>query len=49
MLNNSTTSVLRSVKIYEPLDIKIKKPRICGRQVMRDNVEAESPEDYFRK
>jgi hypothetical protein len=39
----------RSVKIYEPLDIKIKKPRICGRQVMRDNVEAESPEDYFRK
>jgi hypothetical protein len=21
----------------------------CGRQIMRDNVEAESPEDYFRK
>jgi hypothetical protein len=33
----------------EPLDIEVKKPRICGRQIMRDNVEAESPEDYFRK
>jgi hypothetical protein len=40
----STTSVLRSVKIYEPLDIEVKKPRICGRHIMRDNVE-----DYFRK
>ena len=39
----------RSVKICEPLDIEAKKPRICGRQIMRDNVEAESPEDYFRK
>jgi hypothetical protein len=39
----------RSAKIYEPLDIEVKKPRICGRQIMRDNVEAESPEDYFRK
>ena len=39
----------RSVKIYEPLDIEVKKRRICGRQIMRDNVEAESPEDYFRK
>jgi hypothetical protein len=28
---------------------RLKKPRICGRQIMRDNVEAESPEDYFRK
>ena len=39
----------RSAKICEPLDIEIKKPRICGSQIMRDNVEAESPEDYFRK
>jgi hypothetical protein len=37
------------VKIYEPPDIKVKKPRICGRHIMRDNVEAECPEDYFRK
>ena len=39
----------RSAKICEPLDIEVKKPRICGRQIMRDNVEAERPEDYFRK
>jgi hypothetical protein len=39
----------RSAKICEPLDIEVKKPRICGRQILRDNVEAESPEDYFRK
>ena len=39
----------RSAKICEPLDIEVKKPRICGRQIMRDNVEAECPEDYFRK
>ena len=39
----------RSAKICELLDIEVKKPRICGRQIMRDNVEAESPEDYFRK
>ena len=45
MLNNSE----RSVTICEPLDIEVKKPRICGRQIMIDNVEAESPEDYFRK
>ena len=32
----------RSAKICEPLDIEAKKPRICGRQIMRDNVEAES-------
>jgi hypothetical protein len=38
-----------SAKICEPLDIEAKKPRICGRQIMRDNVEAESPEDFFRK
>ena len=31
----------RSAKICEPLDIEVKKPKICGRQ-MRDNVEAES-------
>jgi hypothetical protein len=37
----STTSVLRSVKIYQPLDMEVKKPRICGRHIMRDNVEAE--------
>jgi hypothetical protein len=36
-------------KEVKPLDIEAKKPRICGRQIMRDNVEAESPEDYFRK
>jgi hypothetical protein len=39
----------RSAKICEPLEIEVKKPRICGRQIMRDNVEAECPEDYFRK
>ena len=39
----------RSAKICEPLDIEVKKPRICGRLPMRDNVEAESPEDYFRR
>ena len=39
----------RSAKICEPLDIEVKKPRICGRHIMRDNVEAEGPKDYFRK
>jgi hypothetical protein len=39
----------RSAKICEPIDIVAKKPRICRRQIIRDNVEAESPEDYFRK
>ena len=39
----------RSVKIYDPLDIEVKKPRISGRHIMRDNVEAECPVDYFRK
>ena len=39
----------RSVKIYEPLEIEVKKPRIYGRHIMRDNVEAECPEDYLRK
>ena len=38
----------RSAKICEPLDKEVKKPRICERQLMRDNVEAES-EGYFRK
>jgi hypothetical protein len=32
----------RSAKICEPLDIEDKKPIICGRQIMRDKVEAES-------
>jgi hypothetical protein len=32
----------RSAKICEPLDIEVKKPRICGRQITRNNVEAES-------
>ena len=32
----------RSAKICEPLDIEVKKSRICGRQMMRDNVEAGS-------
>jgi hypothetical protein len=35
-------SIERSAKICEPLDIEVKKPIICGRQIMRDNVEAES-------
>ena len=39
----------RSIKICEPLDIEIKKPRTCGRQTIRDNVQSEGPEDYFRK
>jgi hypothetical protein len=30
----------RGVKICEPLDIEVKKPRICGRHIMRDNVES---------
>jgi hypothetical protein len=43
VLNNSTTSVFeRSAKICEPLDKEVKKPTICERQIMRDNVEAES-------
>ena len=29
----------------KPLDIEVKKPRICGRQIMRDHAAAESPED----
>jgi hypothetical protein len=52
MLNNSTTRhqcFERNVKICEPLDIEVKKPRICRRHIMRDNVEAEGLEDYFRK
>jgi hypothetical protein len=28
----------RSAKICEPLDIEVKKPRICGRQIMRDEL-----------
>jgi hypothetical protein len=39
----------RSAKICEPLNMEVKKPRICGRQIMRDIVEAEGPEEYFRK
>ena len=38
-----------SVEICELLEIEVKKPRIRGRQIMRDNVQAEGPEDYFRK
>jgi hypothetical protein len=30
-----------SAKICEPLDIVAKKRRICGRPIMRENVEAE--------
>jgi hypothetical protein len=29
--------------------MEVKKPRICGKQIMRANVEAEGPEEYFRK
>ena len=48
MLNNSTASDLR--RVLKPLDIEVKKkPGICGRQIMRDNVQAGGPEDYFRK
>ena len=39
----------RSVKISKSLDIEVKKPRICWRHKMRDIVEAEGLEDYFRK
>jgi hypothetical protein len=41
----------RSARVCEPLDIEreVKKTRICGRQIMRDNVRAEGPECYFRK
>ena len=47
MLNNSTASDLRGV--LKSLDIEVdKKPRTCGRQIMRDNVQT-GPEDYFRK
>ena len=35
----------RSVKICEPLEIEVKKPRICGRHTVRLYVEAEGPED----
>jgi hypothetical protein len=38
----SGVCVFRSAKICEPLDIEVKKPIICGRQIMRDKVEAES-------
>lgn len=38
----------RSGNICEPLEIK-KKSRICGRQIIRDNVQTEGPEDYSRK
>jgi hypothetical protein len=38
-----------SVEICELLEIEVKKPRIHGRQIMRDNVQSEGPEDYFRK
>ena len=44
MLNNSTTSVLRGVLKSVNRMTEVKKPR----QIMRDNVEAKSPEDYFR-
>ena len=48
MLNNSTASDLRGV--LKPLDTEVKrKPRLCGRQIMRDNVQAGGPEDYFKK
>ena len=51
MLNNTFNRQYfeRNVKICQPLDIEVKKPRICGRQIMRDDVQAEGPEDYFRK
>ena len=48
MLNNSTASDLR--RVLKPLDIEVKKkPGICGRQIMRDNVQAGGPKDFFRK
>jgi len=30
-------------------DIEIKKPRICSRQILRNNVESDSPETYYRR
>jgi hypothetical protein len=42
LLSGQANSIERSAKICEPLDIEVKKPIICGRQIMRDNVEAES-------
>jgi hypothetical protein len=48
MLNNSTASDLKGV--LKPLDTEVKrKPRLCARQIMRDNVQAGGPEDYFKK
>lgn len=35
--------------LAEELDIPISKPRTCGRQSKRNNVPAQSPEDYYRK
>jgi hypothetical protein len=37
-------------RVLKPLDIDVKKkPGICGRQIMRDNVQAGGLKDYFRK
>lgn len=36
-------------KAAEELDIPVCRPRICGRQTKRNNVPAESPEDYYRR
>ena len=48
MLNNSTARDLRGV--LKPLDTEVKRtPRLCERKIMRDNVQAGGPEDYFRK
>ncbi|XP_069104128.1 52 kDa repressor of the inhibitor of the protein kinase-like [Argopecten irradians] len=38
-----------AVALAEELDIPISKPRTCGRQSKRNNVPAQSPEDYYRK
>jgi hypothetical protein len=47
MLNNSTASDLRGA--LKLTDIEVKKTRICGRQITRDNVQAGGSEDYSRK
>ena len=36
-------------KMAEKLSVEVKVPRLCGRQINRSNVPADSPEEYFRK
>jgi hypothetical protein len=44
------TFQIRSALTILSLDTEVKrKPRLCARQIMRDNVQAGGPEDYFKK